>query len=49
MADDLTEKQINTSLDEYVYTADDKVVEGDMVKAYVTDKGHVTTLQRVEP
>ena len=27
----------------------DKVVEGDMVKAYVTDKGHVTTLQRVEP
>ena len=24
----------------------DKVVEGDMVKAYVTDKGHVTTLQR---
>lgn len=26
----------------------DKVVEGDMVKAYVTDKNHVTTLQRVE-
>lgn len=26
----------------------DKVVEGDMVKAYVTDKGHVTTLQRIE-
>ena len=26
----------------------DKVVEGDMVKAYVTDKGHVTTLQRQE-
>lgn len=26
----------------------DKVVEGDRVKAYVTDKGHVTTLQRVE-
>jgi hypothetical protein len=24
----------------------DKVVEGDMVKAYVTDQGHVTTLQR---
>ncbi len=24
----------------------DKAVEGDMVKAYVTDKGHVTTLQR---
>ncbi|MBS0172005.1 MAG: hypothetical protein JSR62_16785 [Nitrospira sp.] len=26
----------------------DKVVEGDMVKAYVTERGHVTTLQRVE-
>ena len=26
----------------------DKVVEGDMVKAYVTDQGHVTTLQREE-
>ena len=26
----------------------DKVVEDDMVKAYVTDKGHVTTLQRVD-
>ncbi len=26
----------------------DKVVEGDKVKAYVTDKGHVTTLQRQE-
>lgn len=26
----------------------DKVMEGDMVKAYVTDQGHVTTLQRVE-
>lgn len=26
----------------------DKVMDGDMVKAYVTDKGHVTTLQRVE-
>ena len=26
----------------------DKVVDGDTVKAYVTDKGHVTTLQRVE-
>lgn len=24
----------------------DKVVEGDMVKAYTTDQGHVTTLQR---
>ena len=26
----------------------DKVMLGDGVKAYVTDKGHVTTLQRVE-
>ncbi len=26
----------------------DKVVEGDLVKAYLTDKGHVTTLQRVQ-
>jgi hypothetical protein len=26
----------------------DKVVEGDKVKAYMTDKGHVTTLQRLE-
>ena len=26
----------------------DKVVRGDRVKAYITDKGHVTTLQRVE-
>jgi hypothetical protein len=26
----------------------DKVMEGDKVKAYTTDKGHVTTLQRVE-
>lgn len=26
----------------------DKVVEGDKVKAYVTDQGHVTTLQRQE-
>ena len=24
----------------------DKVVSGDLVKAYVTDKGHTTTLQR---
>jgi hypothetical protein len=24
----------------------DKVVEGDKVKAYITDKGHTTTLQR---
>jgi hypothetical protein len=24
----------------------DKVVEGDHVKAYITDKGHTTTLQR---
>ena len=26
----------------------DKVVVGDLVKAYVTDQGHVTTLQRKE-
>jgi hypothetical protein len=26
----------------------DKVVEGDQVKAYITDKGHTTTLQRVD-
>ncbi|MGZ9275052.1 MAG: hypothetical protein ACXW34_09945 [Nitrospira sp.] len=26
----------------------DKVVEGDLVKAYVTDQGHATTLQRKE-
>ena len=26
----------------------DKVVTGDRVKAYITDKGHVTTLQRSE-
>jgi hypothetical protein len=26
----------------------DKVVTGDLVKAYVTDQGHVTTLQRKE-
>jgi hypothetical protein len=26
----------------------DKVVKGDRVKAYITDKGHVTTLQRLE-
>ncbi len=26
----------------------DKVVAGDMVKAYVTDKGHTTTLQRAD-
>jgi hypothetical protein len=26
----------------------DKVVRGDRVKAYITDKGHVTTLQRLE-
>ncbi len=26
----------------------DKVVEGDLVKAYITDQGHATTLQRKE-
>ncbi|GKS57972.1 hypothetical protein YTPLAS18_14990 [Nitrospira sp.] len=26
----------------------DKMIEGDKVKAYITDKGHATTLQRKE-
>jgi hypothetical protein len=26
----------------------DKVIKGDRVKAYITDQGHVTTLQRLE-
>ena len=26
----------------------DKVMKGDRVKAYITDKGHATTLQRLE-
>ncbi len=26
----------------------DKVVKGDPVKAYITEKGHATTLQRLE-
>jgi hypothetical protein len=26
----------------------DKVIRGDLVKAYITDQGHVTTLQRLE-
>lgn len=26
----------------------DKVIPGDKVKAYITDQGHVTTLQRLE-
>jgi hypothetical protein len=26
----------------------DKVVIGDQVKAYITDKGHTTTLQRAD-
>jgi hypothetical protein len=26
----------------------DKVVKGDHVKAYITEKGHATTLQRIE-
>ncbi len=26
----------------------DKVIEGDKVKAYVTEKGHTTTLQRLD-
>jgi hypothetical protein len=29
-------------------TKADKVVVGDMVKAYVTDQGHTTTLQRAD-
>jgi hypothetical protein len=30
-----------------ISTKMDKVITGDMVKAYVTDQGHTTTLQRV--
>lgn len=39
-------KQVRVHVDKS--TKLDKVVEGDMVKAYVTDQGHVTTLQRHE-
>jgi hypothetical protein len=37
-------KQVRVHVDKS--TKLDKAVEGDMVKAYVTDQGHVTTLQR---
>jgi hypothetical protein len=39
-------KQVKLHVDKS--TKLDKVVEGDKVKAYMTDKGHVTTLQRLE-
>ena len=39
-------KQVKLHVDKS--TKLDKVVEGDKVKAYTTDKGHVTTLQRLE-
>ncbi len=39
-------KQVRVHVDKS--TKLDKVVEGDKVKAYVTDEGHVTTLQRQE-
>ena len=39
-------KQVRVHVDKS--TKLDKVVEGDMVKAYVTDQGHATTLQRHE-
>ena len=38
--------QIKVHVDET--TNLDKVVEGDMVRAYLTDRSHVTTLQRVQ-
>jgi hypothetical protein len=40
--DDGTEQKIHVDKS----TKMDKVVVGDMVKAYVTDQGHTTTLQR---
>jgi len=39
-------KEIRVHVD--ASTKMDKVVKGDRVKAYITDKGHVTTLQRLE-
>ena len=39
-------KEVRVHVD--MSTKMDKVVRGDRVKAYITDKGHVTTLQRVE-
>ncbi len=39
-------KEVRVHVD--MSTKMDKVVRGDRVKAYITDQGHVTTLQRVE-
>jgi hypothetical protein len=39
-------KEIRVHVD--MSTKMDKVMPGDRVKAYITDKGHVTTLQRLE-
>lgn len=39
-------KEIRVHVD--MSTKMDKVMRGDRVKAYITDKGHVTTLQRLE-
>ena len=39
-------KEVRVHVD--MSTKMDKVVRGDRVKAYITEKGHVTTLQRLE-
>ena len=39
-------KEVRVHVD--MSTKMDKVVKGDRVKAYITDKGHTTTLQRLE-
>ena len=39
-------KQVRIHVDKS--TKLDKVMEGDKVKAYITDQGHTTTLQRLE-
>lgn len=39
-------KEIRVHVD--TSTKMDKVVKGDRVKAYITEKGHATTLQRLE-
>ena len=39
-------KQVRIHVDKS--TKLERVMEGDKVKAYITDKGHTTTLQRVE-
>ena len=39
---------LDVSMLELLRNRERGVVEGDMVKAYVTDQGHVTTLQRKE-